>query len=118
MRYLASISFCDSPHWTPPPIFCVQANSTPASPSSPDVAIVHQAMSPHQGGGGASSGTGGGGSSRPSPPGAGSPASPGGGGGLEVEEEGEELEMHSKAFYAIEQLKGIRDKAASSNRRR
>ncbi|CAB1102276.1 unnamed protein product [Ectocarpus sp. CCAP 1310/34] len=95
-----------------------QANSTPASPSPPDVATVHQALSPHPEGGGASRGTGGGGSSGPSPPGAGSPASPGGGGGLEVEADGEELEMHSKAFYAIEQLKGIRDKAKSSNRRR
>lgn len=65
-----------------------------------------------QAGGGASSGSGGGDSSGASPPGAGVPASPGPDGIFE-EEDGEDLEMHSKAFYTIQKLKEIREKASS-----
>lgn len=50
-----------------------------------------------------------------SPDGGGSAASPDGE-GLHEEEE-EELEMHSKAFHAIGQLKAIRDRAAADRQR-
>lgn len=63
------------------------------------------------GGGGAGSGAG----SGSSPPGVGSPTSPGDEGLYEEEEE--ELENHSKAFYAIGQLKAIREKAQEEHRR-
>lgn len=53
-----------------------------------------------------------------SPPGGGSPVSPGDDdGGLLEDEDGEELAMHSKAFYAIGRLKAIRQGPEDDRRR-
>ncbi|CAM9586767.1 unnamed protein product, partial [Laminaria digitata] len=65
---------------------------------------------------------GGGGAPSSSPTGAGAPLSPGGGSGVreeqeEEEEEEEGLEMHSKAFFTIGQLKAIVEKAAVDRQR-
>lgn len=45
-----------------------------------------------------------------------SPSSPPGAGDL-LDEDDEELEMHSKAFYAIQELKAMRARAAEDRRR-
>ena len=106
-----------------------QSNRSPGQ----DVVVVPRALprpdgDGNGGGGGSSSGgvVGGGVTPSSSPSGAGAPLSPGGGssirgeekeGGEEEEEEEEGLEMHSKAFFTIGQLKAIVDKAAVDRQR-
>eukprot|EP00903_Cladosiphon_okamuranus_P012127 g11378.t1 len=108
-----------------------QAASAPASPSSaPDVVVVQHPSPPQpmqptattSAAGGGSGETGGSSSSSSSSPWSPSPGTGGGGAAAPdadelYEEEGEELEMHSKAFHTIGQLKSLRDRAKLDPRR-
>ncbi|CAN0459958.1 unnamed protein product [Ascophyllum nodosum] len=84
------------------------AQGTPTRPN-------HASQGVAEGGGWGSEGASG--STGASPSGDRSPLSPGGNGGLVLEEEEEELEMHSKAFYIIRRLRSIREGAAEDRRR-